>query len=34
MEEETGEMKVKDETTIVAAHLRFVDQFFCSSFRN
>lgn len=28
MEEETGEMKVKEETTIVAAHLCPVDQFF------
>lgn len=27
MEEETGEMKVKDETTKVAPHLRFFDQF-------
>ena len=27
MEEETGEMKVKEETTIVAAHLCLVDQF-------
>ena len=28
MEEETGEMNVKDETTIVAAHLRRLAQFF------
>lgn len=26
-EEETGEMNVKDETTSVAPHLRFFDQF-------
>ena len=28
MEEETGEMNVKDEATIVAAHLRRLVQFF------
>lgn len=28
MDEETGEMKVKEETTMVATHLRLVDQFF------
>ena len=28
MDDDTGEMKVNEETTTVAAHLRLVDQFF------
>jgi hypothetical protein len=28
MDEETGEMNVKQETTKTAAHLLFIDQFF------